>query len=400
MSEKIRGLFYQYPKDFANFKIQKPPRFPEPPKWYPWSAFVNDVYIMFLNAFNERQGKKLVPHRLGQYSQKMAEQLGMGTSDRWKWAQLNRFFTVFPKTHIFHVLVDTAKNAGSATKRFFELLHSYKEYLEKIRGERVRDLSTLLVKLLHDGDLPIEAFCRVDGGDGVGTGHYSLLMPADMVALLNVYKKIRVRFNWAREIIIDAIPTNTPSDTLEPTPIDSYHDVTHLMPLQQYALDDELFLLKLASKELTKAQHYKYKARPRRIVALIDSSGSMADDYKFIIANASLVALADAVKGTTNTLTVVPFDAGIHEPITGKPEDIKRHVLENGMFYSGGGTWIDGALRKADEMRATDIVLITDGIDNVTYKPRGTLRTILFGNNDALERISDELMRVNPRDLI
>lgn len=402
MQKEKRSLYYNYPDSFNDFQYNQINEI-NLPSWYRWQQFTNDVYSMFLNEYNKRQRKRMITHRFGKPAYNLAREASKTANTTFvpeEWASYQRFYVIFKRTKLFKSLVDTNPNAAAATKRFFELIESMTEYNREIHGRWVSDMAEILQLLLMNSDEGLELLPFLQGGDEAGQAHYSLKNVSEKIMLFKVYKKLKIEFQWAREVVVDLEPSPWPEDTVEPEPIKELSDAAKLMPVSQYAIEDDLFYYKLATKELLKQQYYKYKAKSKRIIILVDVSGSMKGYKRYIVANAAVLAIADLAKESqVNEVTVIPFDNQPHEPIELPPDQLKRHILDN-LLYSGGGTSIDNALRKADELKATDILLITDGQDEVTYKPKARLRTILLDQNETLENMSDELKKINPIELI
>ena len=241
-------------------------------------------------------------------------------------------------------------------------------------------------------------------GRSAGRGHFDWKKAADAMRMLRVAKKLSLLLQWAKEYGVRKLTTLWPEDDIEPRTMRSFDEAARLLP-SQYGYEDDIFYAKLASKELLTLEWLKTEHVAKKIVILVDVSGSMEDRGKYIVANAAVYKVAELAAATgVNEAIVVPFDDKPHEPIKMPPRKLMKFLTET-MMYSGGGTDIDEALRFAvEELGATDVLIITDGQDNIEYRPPANVnvRVITFTNegNETLREIAKEYIELDPEDLL
>jgi len=145
----------------------------------------------------------------------------------------------------------------------------------------------------------------------------------------------------------------------------------HAIP-RELALPDELFYAKLASGSLLSKQ-YRTVAEGATYV-LLDKSGSMVG-AKTIWARSVAVALLRQAKRKKREFYLRFFDYNVHKLLVN--EEAFEHLVT---VESDGGTSIDTALKTAIEDlrklrdKTNTIVLITDGLDEVTVTPEDLKR--------------------------
>ena len=361
------GLFYLR-KSKLNLKL---PEIIQLPKWYSKKQFISDL----LNLFSFK-GKKYF-RKLGDVK-KILEKKGFHVSTK-ELMRYIKFYKSFQKTQLYKDIMGTFRKPRERVEYFLWLLQNLKP------SKGLAGIEIPFLKTAETDEFGILA----------GTGHYDLQKIQELIKLKKALARVSVMFKWAGQKIIKREIVDIPEDDVDFEPITSISDVLKVTIDQHYRYDDDLFYLKLAKKELLKPVWIKYHKIPLKIVILIDVSGSMNECDKYIYANASIIALLRHAQGI-NEVTIVPFDDYVHNPL--KFSNVKEainHIMDN-LLYSGGGTNIDRALQYADdELKANIIVLITDGLDKVQYKPKATLKTIFCytenqEKNEYLEKISDE----------
>ena len=161
----------------------------------------------------------------------------------------------------------------------------------------------------------------------------------------------------------------------------------------EHAYPEHVFLKRLAAMDLDVRKFREgHSGRRRRFIVLIDKSGSMGGEK---IEWAKAVAVSLLMDSRTDRVKVLFFDSQPHEPIDLSRDFAKalRSILS---VEAGGGTSIDAALKKADETApGYTSILITDGEDRVSYRPRNDLvASMIKGDNEDLREISRKYIRV------
>jgi uncharacterized protein with von Willebrand factor type A (vWA) domain len=159
-------------------------------------------------------------------------------------------------------------------------------------------------------------------------------------------------------------------------------------------MDDDEFYIRYATGRLpVKEQRV---SKEESIIVVIDKSGSMDTRNKTLWSRAVALALGRlAAKGFYSDAKVLFFDESTYpnKPISLKTKEAIKMITS---IKCDGGTSIDTALKTADDGRST-IILITDGEDKVTYKPRSRLISVMIdGDNTTLATISDRYLKVEP----
>jgi len=160
----------------------------------------------------------------------------------------------------------------------------------------------------------------------------------------------------------------------------------------EHAYPEELFLKRLAVKELDVRRYDAgQRGRKRRYIVMIDKSGSMSGEK---MEWAKAVAASLLLASDTDDVMVAFFDTGPY------PEEGPFRLSENFVktlekvlsVGAGGGTSIDRALEYADKHApGYTTVLVTDGEDRVTYRPRNRLVTVFIrGSNEELKKVSEK----------
>jgi len=179
--------------------------------------------------------------------------------------------------------------------------------------------------------------------------------------------------------------------------IQSYTELPRIR-VTELTYPEDLFLQRLATKSIDVRKYEEgTTGRKRKYVVVIDKSGSMSGEK---IEWAKAVALSLLLRSDTDDVKVIFFDYAPYEVIdfSKNPVEALRKVAA---VQANGGTSIDAALMKADEFKGYDIVLITDGEDTVTYKPRNRLFSVMiYGDNETLRSVSTRYERIQDLSIV
>ena len=178
--------------------------------------------------------------------------------------------------------------------------------------------------------------------------------------------------------------------------MESYSELARTR-LTEHVYPETVYIKRLAQKELQVRKYEEgVRGRKRKYIVLIDKSGSMG---AVKLEKAKAVAISLLLSSKTDDVLVAFFDTYPY------PEDEPFRVTEDFLntlekvlsVRSDGGTNIDRALQYADRHApGYTIILITDGEDYVTYKPKNKLITIFVnGHNEVLKQISEKYFDVD-----
>lgn len=177
--------------------------------------------------------------------------------------------------------------------------------------------------------------------------------------------------------------------------MEEYAEISRIR-VTEAASPDLLFKLKLLTKDIAVREYGEgSRGRRRKYIVLIDKSGSMAGPK---LEKAKAVALGLLLRPETDDVKVAFFD---YKPWPDEPvslrEDTVRAIETIVRVVGDGGTRIDAALAYADEKAPNHtIVLITDGEDKVTYKPRNRLVAVMVdGDNETLMKNAAKYIRAS-----
>jgi len=195
--------------------------------------------------------------------------------------------------------------------------------------------------------------------------------------------------------------------------IQNTEELLKILPAQ-YAQDDDIFFQKLLKKELLIRQYQSRRLKKQALYLLIDVSGSMSNSGKQdVYASAVGVALVRQAVDEGSIYFLRFFDYSPHKlhRITTKKEALKMVDTLLRKPYSGGGTSIQNAIKKAVEditadpvkFEKAEIMVITDGQDQVNLykndlKDIKLHSTIIMGENPGLESISDTYTVLEQKD--
>lgn len=300
-----------------------------------------------------------------------------------------KFFRRFPRTQLFHDILKYCGNDPiSATEVFLSILARQIEMQGRNTAGAISALSTLAN--VNRGGINIPFLPPQQGSTKAGIGHPGLI--AKMFHISELLKKLKIEYIFASKMSYEKKEVFYPDEEIEYSPMRSFSEINKITP-PQYSLPDEIFYTKLIKKELLVTRYYERVHKPKTFSMLIDVSGSMEEKLKsgyskaeYAIASA-IALLQNALKGA-NKVIIRFFDENPYEPIVGTPKEIIQKLLE--CPFSGGGTSIDNALKEADKDNADEIILITDGEDDVTFTPKSPLTVYRCGSqsNPPLRKIA------------
>jgi uncharacterized protein with von Willebrand factor type A (vWA) domain len=154
--------------------------------------------------------------------------------------------------------------------------------------------------------------------------------------------------------------------------IQRWSELPRVLPLDY--LDDDLLAYKVASKTVRVSESY---GSIQNYVVYLDKSGSMTEDIKYVssptqteyvpkisFASASALALAQSLRKIGARMTLKLFDVEVHDPIT----DYVQLIDTLTKIKADSGTNISNVLEDAIKFRDEKIIVVTDGIDEVSEK--------------------------------
>jgi len=193
-----------------------------------------------------------------------------------------------------------------------------------------------------------------------------------------------------------------PNNEMDIKTIDNPMEILKTIPTQ-YAYDDDIFMNKLVKKELLIRDYQSRNLKKQVLYLLIDVSGSMDGSRNIYASGVGLAFVRQAVnEGATYFLRF--FDDYPKDLYTAKTKDEAKKLcnLLIKQPYSGGGTNIQRAILTAisditkspDKFEKAEIMVITDGADNVSIdkselKGVKVHSTVINGKNSGLQKISD-----------
>ena len=149
-----------------------------------------------------------------------------------------------------------------------------------------------------------------------------------------------------------------------------WDELQRVLPMDY--LDDDLLAYKVASKTVRVSESY---GSIQNYVIYLDKSGSMTEDIKYYVsptqteyvpkisfASASALALAQALKKVGAKMTLKLFDVDVHDPINDYTQLIETLLK----IKADSGTNISNVLEDALKYRDEKIIIVTDGIDEVS----------------------------------
>lgn len=171
------------------------------------------------------------------------------------------------------------------------------------------------------------------------------------------------------------------------------YDELKKIRLTEFIYDEYMFLSNVAKKKVyVKDYENGTFGKKKKYAILIDKSGSMNGEK---IEWAKSVGITLLLNSLIDDVKVVFFDYDPHEIF-----DLKNNFTENiekiASVVAEGGTDIDKALEFIDKkLPKYTTLLITDGRDTVTYKPKNELITIMLDeDNQTLKEISRKYFKI------
>ena len=163
-------------------------------------------------------------------------------------------------------------------------------------------------------------------------------------------------------------------NTVKPSPVrgipvgiknmQSWSEIPDILPSE--TLQEDLLSYKIASRSIAVRERHTSMSD---YVVYLDKSGSMGSymDYdgesvpKISFACACVLAMAVQLSKGGGKLTLIPFEADVHDPISKLAEVVKTAMT----LTDGGGTDISKMLRDSFKYRDEKVVMVTDGIDSI-----------------------------------
>jgi uncharacterized protein with von Willebrand factor type A (vWA) domain len=152
--------------------------------------------------------------------------------------------------------------------------------------------------------------------------------------------------------------------------IQRFSELSRVLPIDY--LDDDLLTYKVASKTVRVSESY---GSIQNYVVYLDKSGSMTGDIEYVssptqtehvpkisFASASALALAQSLRKIGAKMTLKLFDIEVHDPITDYVQLIDTLIK----IKADSGTNISNVLEDAIKFRDEKIIVVTDGIDEVS----------------------------------
>jgi len=247
----------------------------------------------------------------------------------------------------------------------------------------------------------------------MGAGSTSSLMFEDTLdIILELSRRSDIR--EVEKILsgIDVSRVSSPRDTASPRGwaggIEIGGDLERVHP-SRLAFPEEVFLAELANSRLLLYSKY-LDAERGDVYVLLDKSGSMSGE-KMNWARAVAIALLVKARSARRRFQLRFFDSIVYDVIEvggrAKPRHLAEVLRRVATVKASGGTNITAALARAvEDIEASsrgrsDIVLITDGEDKLSYhivksivdKPGVRLHTVMIkGHNPTLQKVSNTYM--------
>ena len=359
---------------------------PNLPKWITQQQFKNDAYQMF-----SPKDPKTFPQDLISLKEQVIEPIDwdfnvqrneLNPLDEIDASKLFDFFGQIPDTKLFREILQILKyDPKNSAKMFINLMIA--EMANK-PNKNFDDFLNYFLRVAKEG-MPLLPFFLQEFGNNPGTAHFQNSKLQRALKIQEMLKRIDFKYEHMKISYQNKEPTFYPEDEIEPRRIQSMMEPI-ITP--EMLLPEEQFIPKLLLYDLHTYQHFKYVPQTKTYVMLIDVSGSMSSEDRITYACASAISLiSNALKGSNRGI-IITFDGNPHEP---KEFPNVKQAVEFLMDtpFSGGGTSINNALKKADEFNADEVILITDGEDNVTYTPKSKLSTIFCSQQCKNQRLME-----------
>lgn len=232
---------------------------------------------------------------------------------------------------------------------------------------------------------------------------------------ISIFKVARVKElteTYKREQEIKSVPY--PDNEMNIKKISNYNDILRILPTQ-YAYDDNIFIQKLAKKDLLIRDYQTRRLKKQALYMLVDVSYSMNGKRNIYASGVALALVRQALsEGSTYFLRF--FDNSphkLHKVKTKKEAEKVINMLVRKPF-SGGGTDIQRAIEQAvkdiinnpDKFEKSEIMVISDGessvdMDKNKLKKQGIKvhSTMIDGRNEDLKEISESYIELKDKDI-
>lgn len=203
-----------------------------------------------------------------------------------------------------------------------------------------------------------------------------------------------------------------PDNEMSIKDMENHQEVLKTLP-SQFALDDEVFLEKLAKKELQVRDYQSRKLKKQALYLLVDVSYSMSGMPSTYASGVALSLVRQAIdEGSIYFLRFFDNHTKDLHRISNKEEAIKMASVLVKNPSSGGGTNIERAIITAVKdikndpisFEKAEILIITDGRDVVglTKNSLNGIKlhsTLINGHNSGLKKVSDTYLELKTSDL-
>lgn len=361
------------------------------PYGYGTEEFTADVVNAFSPAPGERKEFRDVAYsweRASILNSRDPEMLGL-----WKAkdlaAQYSKTMSRLSHSPIRQELLDACEgDAERAAEAFFQIMAGQQQHQPQ-RGQGTQVMDKIIDNEGGNLKLPFGAL-----GPQGGSGTTAQLI-AKAYRIGELLKTLRLQYKPYSNRMTGKEEVDFPVDIdIEPLRDWSLRNLSRLC-LSGLMQDDDQFYLNLAERKLLQVTYQQpIPGPPKMFVMLLDVSGSMAEEIhgtgfqRAEYAHASAVALLEQALSGGHEVKLMRFSYDAYPPISGTPAQIVRELLD--AKADDGGTSITNALKAADTHNPDEIILITDGEDNVEYTPKAPLTTYLCGDgrNLSLKPIS------------
>ena len=235
-------------------------------------------------------------------------------------------------------------------------------------------------------------------------------LSAKELEIFYVARKKEATELYRRDEILESVPY--PDDEMSIKTLDDFTEILKLIPTQ-YAYDDSIFMQKLVKHELLIRDYQARRLKRQALYLLIDVSGSMSGSKNIYACGVALAFVRQAItEGSTYFLRF--FDDSPHQLYTvttqEEAENMSKILIREP--FSGGGTDIENAMRKAieditkspEKFEKAEIMIISDGEDDVSLRKTDLQgvkihSTIIDGRNKGLELISESYTELKSNEL-
>jgi uncharacterized protein with von Willebrand factor type A (vWA) domain len=278
-------------------------------------------------------------------------------------------------------------------------------------------------KILDSGLLDKEDFQNYLGQQaGIGHSEFKIGNIVDLIDKISkrlsakeleifyVARKKEATELYKRDEILESVPY--PDDEMSIKTLSDPTEILKLIPTQ-YAYDDNIFMQKLVKHELLIRDYQARRLKRQALYLLIDVSGSMSGAKNIYACGVALAFVRQAItEGSTYFLRF--FDDSPHQLYTvttqEEAENMSKILIREP--FSGGGTDIENAMRKAieditkspEKFEKAEIMIISDGEDDVSLRKTDLQgvkihSTIIDGKNKGLELISETYTELRSDEL-